>query len=124
MKHVRIVLLRRKKINKFLILISFNKQELPNKRMKTLYIFLLVIFVTRGIDGESDEIAKLIKPSTDEKTQQQAALNVIRRLIHEKADNVAIKVNFKLPVNYFKVICISMGKIQCCYFGVVASFVT
>ncbi|KAL7016559.1 hypothetical protein ACKWTF_010062 [Chironomus riparius] len=71
--------------------------------MKTLYILLLVIFVTKGTNGESDEIAKIIKPSTDEKTQQQAALNVIRRLIHEKADNVAIKVNFKLPVNYFKI---------------------
>jgi hypothetical protein len=70
----------------------------------------------KGTDGESDDIAKIIKPSTDEKTQQQAALSVIRRLIHEKADNVAIKVNFKLPVNYFKVICISMGKSQCCCF--------
>lgn len=78
--------------------------------MKKLYILLLVIFVTKGTNSESDEIAKIIKPSTDEKTQQQAALNVIRRLIHEKADNVAIKVNFKLPINYFKVICISNGK--------------
>jgi hypothetical protein len=49
------------------------------------------------------KISELIKPSTDENVQAKAALDVIRRLVHEKADNVAIKVNFKLPANYFKV---------------------
>lgn len=80
--------------------------------MKNYYIaVLLVIFFTINIytiNCELDDIERIIKPKTDEKTQQKAALDVIRRLIHEKADNVAIKVNFKLPVNYFKVICITI----------------
>lgn len=66
-----------------------------------ILMFVLIVLNINSIVGELDEI---IRPSTDEKTQQQAALNVIRRLIHEKADDVAIKVNFKLPANYFKVI--------------------
>lgn len=53
-------------------------------------------------EGEM-ETSRIIKPETDEKTQASAAFAVIKRLIHERADNVVIKVNFKLPPNYFKV---------------------
>ncbi|KAG5674947.1 hypothetical protein PVAND_004891 [Polypedilum vanderplanki] len=74
----------------------------------TIFIIVSLLFftinsITCKLDNEDDELARIIRPITDEKTQQQAALNVIRRLIHERADNVAIKVNFKLPVNYFKI---------------------
>lgn len=44
-----------------------------------------------------------IKPETSENTQASAALDVIKRLIGEKAENVAIKINFDLPRNSFKV---------------------
>jgi predicted ABC-type ATPase len=71
--------------------------------MKQHAVFLIALIAIKLVACEQDELARTISPATDEKTQQQAAHNVIRRLVHEKADNVAIKVNFKLPVNYFKV---------------------
>lgn len=76
----------------------------------SLMLVTLVLISANSANSEFENIANIIRPLSDEKTQQQAAQNVIRRLIHEKAENVAVKVNFKLPANYFKVICISIGK--------------
>lgn len=51
-----------------------------------------------------NQLSHRIRPSSDESTQQRAALNVVRRLIpSDVADYVAIKINFNLPGNYFKV---------------------
>lgn len=74
--------------------------------MKIFFIFLIFSSIKSTISSETskfDELALKIKPNVDEKTQQKAAMGVIRRLLPERADNVAIKVNFKLPLNYFKV---------------------
>lgn len=69
--------------------------------------FFLIINLIQSITSDGgvkfEEMALKIRPNVDEKTQQKEAMSVIRRLISEKADNVAIKVNFKLPLNYFKV---------------------
>lgn len=68
-----------------------------------LFIILLALSV-KFIKCDRDQLlSNTIRPNTDEDTQQQAALNVIRRLIGEKADDVVIKINFKLSGNYFKV---------------------
>jgi hypothetical protein len=53
--------------------------------------------------GNCHQLPNTIRPTTDEATQQQAALDVIRRLINDRANDVAIKINFNLPGNYFKV---------------------
>lgn len=66
-----------------------------------LIIVVFALFV--GFTSGDDELAKTIRPTTDEDTQQKAALDVVRRLIGDKADNVVIKINFNLPGNYFKV---------------------
>lgn len=51
-----------------------------------------------------NQLSHRLRPATTESTQQRAALDVIRRLIPASiADNVAIKINFNLPGNYFKV---------------------
>lgn len=79
--------------------------------MKNLafYVFLLVFVTSLKKSVKCDEnikfekLARIIRPDVDESTQQKAAMGVIRRLIQEKADKVSIKVNFKLPLNYFKV---------------------
>ena len=47
--------------------------------------------------------AQTIKPDTNEETQQEAATNVIKRLIGDKANKVAVKINFELAGNSFKV---------------------
>lgn len=69
--------------------------------------FFLIINLIQSITSDGgvkfEGMALKIRPNVDEKTQQKEAMSVIRRLISEKADNVAIKVNFKLPLNYFKV---------------------
>lgn len=54
--------------------------------------------------GSFHDIPRTIRPSTDEDTQEQAALSVIRRVIGDKADDVTVKINFDLPGNSFKVI--------------------
>jgi predicted house-cleaning NTP pyrophosphatase (Maf/HAM1 superfamily) len=69
--------------------------------MNFCWTVLLLIVIT--INLSACEIENVIKPTVDEKAQQKAATAVIRRLIQEKADSVAIKVNFLLPVNYFSV---------------------
>lgn len=75
--------------------------------MKFLSLFLIINLIQSisSDDGgiKFEGMALKIRPNVDEKTQQKEAMSVIRRLISEKADNVAIKVNFKLPLNYFKV---------------------
>lgn len=67
-----------------------------------LFLFVLVLSV-KLTNANHHELSQTIRPSVDENTQQQAAHSVIRRLIGDKADNVAIKINFNLPGNYFKV---------------------
>lgn len=73
--------------------------------MKFFGFFFCAIIVAIKCDDDVkfEELAGIIRPAVDEKTQQRAAMDVIRRLIPEQADNVAIKVNFELPANYFKV---------------------
>lgn len=72
--------------------------------MKILAFFFLFIVVIKCDDSlKIEKLSQIIQPKVDEKTQENAAMDVIRRLIHDKADNVAIKVNFKLAPNYFKV---------------------
>lgn len=61
------------------------------------------MFGVNLISGNHHQLSRTIKPNTDEETQQQAAHDVIRRLIADKAENVAIKINFNLPGNYFQV---------------------
>lgn len=66
--------------------------------------FLILLILSSVARCESDnQLSQTIRPTTDEETQQRAALDVIRRLIADKVDNVAIKINFNLPGNYFKV---------------------
>jgi hypothetical protein len=69
--------------------------------------FLLIVSLTKSVKCDEnikfEELARIIRPHVDENTQQKAAMSVIRRLVQEKADKVSIKVNFKLPLNYFKV---------------------
>jgi predicted house-cleaning NTP pyrophosphatase (Maf/HAM1 superfamily) len=72
--------------------------------MNFCWTVLLLIVITINLSAcKIEEIENVIKPTVDEKAQQKAATAVIRRLIQEKADSVAIKVNFLLPVNYFSV---------------------
>lgn len=70
--------------------------------MKVL-IIILALGVTFVKCDRDQLLSDTIRPNTDEDTQQQAALNVIRRLIGDKADDVVIKINFNLTGNYFKV---------------------
>lgn len=63
----------------------------------------LIILLVGSTNGNHRQLSRTIRPNTDETTQQQAAMSVIRRLIADKADDVAIKINFNLPGNYFKV---------------------
>lgn len=97
-----------------LIIVSVDHENLTKheriralKRKMRVLSFLLIINLIHSIRCDDDikfeSLALKIRPNVDEKTQQREAMNVIRRLISEKADNVAIKVNFKLPLNYFKV---------------------
>lgn len=75
-----------------------------SQEVNLILIFLLL--ATGAVElakGESNQLSQTIRPTTDEETQQRAALGVIRRLIADKADNVAIKINFNLLGNYFKV---------------------
>ena len=68
-----------------------------------VFIILLVLNI-RIIKSDPDQLlSNTIRPNTDENTQQQAALQVVQRLIGEKADDVVIKINFNLTGNYFKV---------------------
>ncbi|CRK92779.1 CLUMA_CG006297, isoform A [Clunio marinus] len=39
-----------------------------------------------------------------EEVQKQAARNVIERLIGHKVENISLKINFTLPLNYFKIL--------------------
>lgn len=56
-----------------------------------------------------NQLSHRLRPATTESTQQRAALDVIRRLIPASiADYVAIKINFNLPGNYFKVSILSL----------------
>lgn len=66
-------------------------------------VIILLAISFNSATGNRQQLSSAIRPNTDEETQQQAALAVIRRLIADKADDVAIKVNFNLPGNYFKV---------------------
>lgn len=70
--------------------------------MKLLIISLFVLSL-KFVNANHLQLARSIRPNTNEATQQQAAMEVIRRLIAEKANDVAIKINFNLPGNYFKV---------------------
>lgn len=79
--------------------------------MKLLLIILAILMTTTGFSSEPtsvfnfNQLSHRIRPNTNVETQQRAALNVIRRLIPSSdiADYVAIKINFNLPGNYFKV---------------------
>jgi hypothetical protein len=72
--------------------------------MKILAFFFFFIFAIKCDDDLKFEgLSRIIQPEVDETTQEKAAMDVIRRLIPDKADNVAIKVNFQLPPNHFKV---------------------
>lgn len=66
-------------------------------------VILLFVLSLKFANGNHHQLTRTIKPNTNEATQQQAAMEVIRRLIADKADDVAIKINFNLPGNYFKV---------------------
>lgn len=71
-----------------------------------LPIRLIIIVLASALcftSANHHQLSRTIRPNTDEHTQQQAAMSVIRRLIADKADNVAIRINFNLPGNYFKV---------------------
>lgn len=70
---------------------------------KTKLIFIFFALSLKFTNANRYQLSRSIRPNTDEETQQRAALNVIRRVIADKADNVAIKINFNLPGNYFKV---------------------
>jgi recombinational DNA repair protein RecR len=70
--------------------------------MKLALITLFVLSL-QFVNGNYHQLARTIRPNTNEAEQQQAAMEVIRRLIADKADDVAIKINFNLPGNYFKV---------------------
>lgn len=72
-------------------------------KILAFFCFFAIVAIKCDDDFKNEKLAKIIRPGTDEKTQQKAAMDVIRRLIQERADNVAIKVNFQLPTNYFKV---------------------
>lgn len=72
--------------------------------MKILAFFLFFIIAIKCDDNlKFERLSRIIQPNVNENTQQKAAMDVIRRLIPERADNVAVKVNFQLPPNYFKV---------------------
>ena len=71
-------------------------------RMKLVLITLLALSPNFG-NANHLQLARSIRPNTNEATQQQAAMEVIRRLINDRANDVAIKINFNLPGNYFKV---------------------
>lgn len=69
-----------------------------------IFLKLFVGFVSFClVNGSFHQIPLTIRPSTDEETQEQAALSVIRRVIGNKADDVTVKINFDLPGNSFKV---------------------
>lgn len=55
------------------------------------------------VNGSLHQLPDTIRPTTDENTQEQAALTIIRRVIGDKADDVTVKINFDLPGNSFKV---------------------
>lgn len=74
-----------------------------NLKSKVKFLIILVILRVESTKANQHELTRTIRPNTNEDTQQQAALGVIRRLIGDKADDVAIKINFNLPGNYFKV---------------------
>lgn len=77
-------------------------------KMRNFQLFL-VLLTCFDKTISSDLNFNQIRPNTDEITQQKAAENVIRRLLPENnANNIEIKINFKLPGNYFKV------KFVCC----------
>lgn len=79
-------------------------------RTTSLIIIILSAVTLNSANGNHQQLSNTIRPNTDEQTQQQAALSVIRRLIADKANDVAIKVNFNLPGNYFKVrISVALG---------------
>lgn len=75
--------------------------------MKLFLTFLLILNTFDEISSSvliPHQLSHRIRPNSNEKTQQNAANGVIRRLLPpENADNVAIKINFNLPGNYFKV---------------------
>lgn len=69
-----------------------------------IFLKLFIGFVSLClVNGSFQEIPSTIRPLTNEDTQQQAALSVIRRVIGDKADDVTVKINFDLPGNSFKV---------------------
>jgi alpha-N-acetylglucosaminidase len=72
-------------------------------RARLLIIILAVVCCSQRTSANHHQLSRTIQPNTDEETQQKAAMDVIRRLIDDKADDVAIKINFNLPGNYFKV---------------------
>lgn len=74
-----------------------------SSRKTMILVTTLFALNVNSAKGNYHELASNIRPNTNEQTQQQAALNVIRRLIGDKSDNVSIKINFSFPGNYFKV---------------------
>jgi hypothetical protein len=70
--------------------------------MKLVLITLFTLSLKFG-NANHHQLPSTIRPNTNEATQQQAAMDVIRRLINDRANDVAIKINFNLPGNYFKV---------------------
>lgn len=72
-------------------------------RKVNLFLIFLAASLVELAKSDSNQLHQTIRPNTDEETQERAALGVIRRLIADKVDNVAIKINFNLPGNYFKV---------------------
>jgi hypothetical protein len=69
--------------------------------MKLTLITIFAFYFKFGSGNQ--QLSNTIRPNTDEVIQQKAALDVIRRVINEKANDVTIKINFNLPGNYFKV---------------------
>ncbi len=61
---------------------------------------ILIILIFAGFS--KCDISK-IRPQTSEEVQQSAAFDVIKRLVGNWSDLIRVNVDFRLPLNYFKV---------------------
>lgn len=83
--------------------IASHKSEREENIMKILAFLLLAVAIKCDDNVKFEGLSRIIQPAVDERTQEMAAMDVIKRLIPDNADNVAIKVNFQLSPNQFKV---------------------
>lgn len=72
--------------------------------LKLLLISVLLVFgFICQVKCEYSNYISNIKPQTSAEVQQNAAFNVVQRLVGNISDFVDIKVDFQLPQNYFRV---------------------